>query len=96
MEITVKVNDFYKKIFHDYDKTAIMEIFTKVRRFSLILALLLVMYNMNHIIIMSYWAFLFYNTTYGKTLFELGYDKVKENNNRRKIILNRLKKLLML
>jgi len=76
MEITVQVNDFYKKIFHDYDKSAIMEIFVKVRRFSLILALLLIMYNMNHLLIMSYWGFLFYNTTYGKIIFTLGYEKV--------------------
>jgi len=76
MEITVQVNDFYKKIFHDYDKTAIMEIFVKVRRFSLILALLLIMYNMNHLLIMGYWGFLFYNTTYGKIIFSLGYEKV--------------------
>jgi len=78
MEITVQVNDFYKKIFHDYDKSAIMEIFVKVRRFSLILALLLIMYNMNHLLIMSYWGFLFYNTTYGKIIFTLGYEKVEK------------------
>jgi len=74
----VKFNEYYKKIFHDYDKTAMMEIFIKLKRFSLILAFLLMMYNMNHLIIMGYWAFLLYNTSIGKTLFTMGYEKVNK------------------
>lgn len=76
MGLTVLMNSYYNRIFHDYDKTAIMNIFTTLKRFSLILALLLMMYNLNHLFIMGYWAFLFYNTSIGGALMKLCYDKV--------------------
>lgn len=79
MEMTVNMNDYYNRIFHDYDKTAIMNILTTLKRFSLIFALLLMMYNMNHLFVMGYWTFLLYNTTIGGAIFRLGYQKVNND-----------------